>query len=128
MMRFWGDRSEENVGNEEAKQAKSSYHLDRHTACCNLLNAHSGRACGDSLLGILVDCVALSLSESLLFCLLAQSEDGLLGFLELCIKVVGRRGNCVGNTRGCCANGGLLVVCVVGQVSALAKVAVICGV
>ncbi|KAH0389289.1 RNA-binding domain-containing protein, partial [Aureobasidium melanogenum] len=80
-------RLEEEVGDQETHKAKSGNDLNGDTASRSLLHTQASRASRDSLLGILVDCIGLSLAQSLFVSFLTHSCDGGLSLCKLGVHV-----------------------------------------
>lgn len=120
---------EEEVGDQETQKAKSSNDLDGNTASRCLLHTQAGCSSRDSLLGILVDGISLSLAQSLIISFLAHSCDSGLCFGKFGLHIVGRSGDGVDealSSRG--IRVGRSVSCwVSGRVDGISEVLVVNG-
>ena len=120
---------EEEVGDQETQKAKSSNDLDGNTTSRCLLHTQAGCSSRDSLLGILVDGISLSLAQSLIISFLAHSCDSGLCFGKFGLHIVGRSGDGVDealSSRG--IRVGRSVSCwVSGRVDGISEVLVVNG-
>jgi hypothetical protein len=81
---------EEKVGNHKAQETQSRNNLHRNSAGSCLLYPQTACSSRDSLLGILVDRISLSLAQSLVVSFLTHSRNYGLRFGELGLDVFGR--------------------------------------